>query len=232
MSAPTWAEPLLRLFYPARCLFCQKPVTGKGETVCPLCRTGGLPFTPTGARFAVPGGVCVAPFYYVEPVRELMHRYKFRGRYKLAEPMAAYMADAAEGLPGFDLVSWVPVSAKRLRQRGYDQAQLLARALAGRLWTPLVPTLRKTRDAPPQTGFNTPEARRTNVSGAFAALPKAVADKRILLVDDILTTGATLGACVECLYQAGARSVVCAAFARAGDFGSKTNEDSAVRRGK
>jgi ComF family protein len=223
-------EILLRLLYPTRCLFCRKLLEDKSETVCPACRAGGLPRTPEGARFPVPGSVCVAPFFYAEPARGLLHRYKFQGRYRLAGPMAAYMAGLAERLPACDLVSWVPVSAGRRRQRGYDQARLLARALAGLLWLPLRPTLRKSRDTPPQTGFNTPEGRRANVAAAFDALPGAARGKRILLVDDVLTTGATLGACVECLKTDGAALVVCAVFAYAGHFVEKTNEDSAAVR--
>ena len=114
----------------------------------------------------------------------------------------------------YEAVTWVPVSAKRLRQRGYDQARLLAeRACA--LWdTAPVRLLDKTVHNPAQSGLKEGAARRDNVRGVYrAADPDGTRGRRILLVDDICTTGATLAECARVLREAGAADVVCAAAA-------------------
>ena len=108
----------------------------------------------------------------------------------------------------------MPVSAKRLRQRGYDQARLLAES-ACRLWdTKPLPLLRKPVHNPAPAGLKEPAPRRANVQGVYTAPdPASVRDRRILLIDDICTTGATLAECVRVLREAGAADVVCAAVA-------------------
>ena len=114
----------------------------------------------------------------------------------------------------FDTVTWVPVSPRRLRQRGYDQARLLAES-ACRLWeTKPLPLLRKTVHNPAQSGLKEAAARRANVLGVYEAVdPERISGHRILLVDDICTTGATLAECARVLREAGAADVVCAAAA-------------------
>ena len=122
---------------------------------------------------------------------------------------------AAEHFSGaFDTVTWVPVSPRRLRQRGYDQARLLAES-ACRLWeTKPLPLLRKTVHNPAQSGLKEAAARRANVLGVYEAVdPERISGHRILLVDDICTTGATLAECARVLREAGAADVVCAAAA-------------------
>ena len=120
---------------------------------------------------------------------------------------------AAERFSGeFDTVTWVPVSKKRLRQRGYDQARLLAESACRRWDTKPVALLRKVADNPAQSGLTEAAARRANVLGVYEALPEA-AGKRVLLIDDICTTGATLTECVRVLKDGGAESVACAAVA-------------------
>ena len=109
-------------------------------------------------------------------------------------------------------MTWVPVSRRRLRERGYDQAELLAQA-AGRVWGVRPERLlEKVQDNPAQSGLESPEARRENVRNVYLALPDA-AGKRVLLIDDICTTGATLIECAQVLTQAGAAGVVCATAA-------------------
>ena len=123
---------------------------------------------------------------------------------------------AAERFGGeFDTVTWVPVSAARKRKRGYDQAELLSRA-ACRLWdTKPVRLLDKVRDNPAQSGIAEAEARTKNVSGVYR-VHGSPAGRKVLLIDDICTTGATLRECAAVLYQSGAAGVVCAAVALAG----------------
>ena len=123
---------------------------------------------------------------------------------------------AAERFGGeFDVVTWVPVSKKRLKERGYDQSELLARSACRRWGIRPVKMLRKIVDTPPQSTIEDAAARRANVLGAYEAVNvEEIRNSRILLVDDIFTTGATMGECVRVLKEAGAASVVCVAAAR------------------
>jgi ComF family protein len=135
---------------------------------------------------------------------------KYGGRPGLAEALGRRMADeAATRLGGatFDLVVPVPLSRARLRERGFNQAALLAAAIAARAGVPLdVRSLRRTRATPPQSG--SAAARAANVRGAFALRrPARIPDRRILLVDDVFTTGATARECARTLLAAGAGNV-------------------------
>lgn len=204
---------LLDLFFPPRCAFCGKiGVHG----VCPGCERG-LPRAETALREGAGFGKCAAPLKYEGIVRESILRYKFHGARSAAEGYGEILAQCvAEELSGeFDVVTWVPVSEKRRRKRSYDQACLLARATA-KVWNAEhVPMLRKRWDNPPQSGLGAPE-RRGNVIGIYEALnAETIRDTRILLIDDIITTGSTLSECVRVLKEAGAASVVCACLASA-----------------
>jgi len=107
---------------------------------------------------------------------------------------------------------------KRLRERGYDQAYLLARSTAKELGLPLTPTLHKQRNTQPQSGTGDAAKRRANIAGAYRMKRSAdVTGKRILRMDDIVTTGATLSECARVLGKAGAEQVVCATVARSAD---------------
>jgi predicted amidophosphoribosyltransferase len=146
-------------------------------------------------------------------------RLKFGGASASAEALGGLLAQcAAELLSGeFDTVTWVPVGRRRLRARGYDQARLLAEA-ACRLWdTKPLPLLNKPRDNPAQSGLTGPAARRANVLGVYQAEPALTRGRRILVIDDVVTTGATLGECAGELFRAGAAAVACAALTRTPD---------------
>lgn len=163
------------------------------------------------------GGVrCAAPLWYEGKVREGLLRFKFQGARAAAGPLGELVARcAAERFSGaFDVVTWVPVSRRRLRSRGYDQARLLAES-ACRLWEVRPEQLlQKITDNPAQSGLTEEAARRANVLGVYeAAEPERIQGCRILLVDDICTTGATLAECARVLREAGAADVVCAAAA-------------------
>lgn len=208
-------ERILNLLFPPKCPFCGKvqDVTG----ICPECEKGLPWISETEALREGPGGLrCAGAVWYEETVRDALLRLKFQGASELADPLGELVARcAAEQFGGeFDTVTWVPVSRKRLRKRGYDQAELLARS-ACRLWdTQPVRLLEKVVDNPPQSGIQDDAARRANVLGVYEAVGE-VSGKRILLIDDICTSGATLTECIRVLEEAGAERVVCAAAALA-----------------
>jgi ComF family protein len=144
----------------------------------------------------------------------VVHAFKYRGMTVLAGPMASLLADAAKWTP-VDLIVPVPLSGLRKRTRGYNQAELLARSLAAELGVPAQPrSLVRKQHTPPQARSADAESRRRNVAGAFACREASLAGRRVLLVDDVTTTGATLGACATALKLAGATSVHALAFAR------------------
>ena len=220
----SWGERVLDLLFPPRCPFCGRVLDRPG--ICPKCEAA-LPWTgeADGLRQGPGDFRCAAALRYEGLAREGLLHYKFRSTGAAARTLGELAARcAAERFSGqFDTVTWVPVSRKRLRRRGFDQAELLCRS-ACRLWgvTP-VRLLVKETDNPPQSGLREAAARRANVLGVYAPAPGAdIAGRRVLLMDDICTTGATLRECARVLRQSGAADVVCAVVAAAGtDRGPK-----------
>jgi ComF family protein len=177
------------------------------EFLCGACRrrAPGFDYARSAAR-------------YEDVMREALHAFKFRGRQALAAPLGELMVEATEGgLPvGVPtLVVPVPLHPRRQRERGFNQASLLARRV-GRAWRVPVrdDALVRAVATPSQTELDAP-ARRANVRGAFRVRrPDAVAGHHVLLVDDILTTGATLSECARCLREGGAATVGALTVAR------------------
>lgn len=206
---------LLNLLFPPRCPFCGK-LTDEHRTLCPACQSA-LPWTQgEEGEQTLPGGVrCASPLWYEGNAREGLLRYKFRGVSSASHVLGGLIADcAAERFSGeFDTVTWVPVGPKRLRSRGYDQSRLLAESACRRWDTQPEQLLYKPQDVPAQSGLSDPAARRANVLGVYEA-SLAAAGRRILLVDDVVTTGATLSECARVLRCAGALSVVCVTLAK------------------
>ena len=203
----------MNLLFPPKCPFCGKVQDVPG--ICPDCEKD-LPWIPGAEALREgPGGLrCAGAVWYEKTVRDALLRLKFQGASEIAEPLGELIARcAAEQFGGeFDTVTWVPVSKKRLRKRGYDQSELLARS-ACRFWDiQPVRLLEKKVDNPAQSGIHDGAARRANVLGVYEAVGD-VAGKRILLIDDICTTGATLIECTRVLEDAGAEQVVCVAAA-------------------
>jgi len=158
----------------------------------------------------------VAPWSYEGPARDLVLGLKFRGRPEAAGVLAAGLLEALEHarVPG-DLIVPVPLSPRRRRARGYDQARLLAVPVARALGLELaVHALRRRRHTAPQSGLP-PSARRRGPRGAFVARRARVEGRCVILVDDVLTTGATARACALALRAAGARAVTAAVACRA-----------------
>ena len=206
-------EKLLDLFFPPRCAFCRR--TGV-HGVCADCERT-LPYAKVQLCEGAGFGRCASPLLYEDAVRESLLRFKFHGAQSAAEGYGELLARcAAEELGGqFDTVTWVPVSKKREHERGYDQAQLLAEQASAHLCRGCVRLLEKRRGVRPQSGTGSPERRRANIAGAYRVIdPAAVAGKRVLLIDDIVTTGATLSECAKTLLLAGADDVCCATLAR------------------
>ena len=145
-------------------------------------------------------------------VRQAVHLLKYEGWWRIAEPVATAMQRLAPLEPAVVLVA-IPLSRRRQRQRGYNQSDRIARALGARLRLEVRPALlERTRDTMTQTAL-TPEARRANVVAAFSAGPAR--GTRVVLVDDVFTTGATLAAAATALAEAGATRVEAVTFARA-----------------
>lgn len=199
------------VLFPQRCLFCGA-VTAGGEPICADC-VKKRETEPCRRRFSLPGAgadglLILAPFPYQSGFRKTLHRFKFRKKTSLAEPIGAYMAAALTGEgAAADGVCFVPMTRKKERDRGYNQSELLAKAVAEKLGLPCLPLLEKLRETDTQHKLNKAQ-RRKNVKGAYRAKEKA-AGKTLLLVDDIVTTGATLCECAGELYTAGADRVIC-----------------------
>jgi ComF family protein len=171
---------------------------------------------------------------YGGPLRELIHLLKYQGMTPLAGPLGARMVEAARraecagAYAACDAVVAMPLDAIRRRDRGYNQAELLAREVARGLDRPLwTGACRRVRSTTPQAGLSRTQ-RRANVNGAFAAEPRRVADRTILLVDDVMTTGATLSACSRALFQAGARRILALTLAHTAEPFQNIPNDSVV----
>ena len=210
-------DRILDFFYPPRCAFCRALLrTGTGLWVCPSCLEKLPRLTKDEQRRDVRHTELVlAPLRYEGVVRESLLRYKFGGLTAYAAVYAEFLAKCIdENGISCDSITWVPLSRRRLRQRGYDQARLIAEELAKRLGLPCERLLVKRRHTRPQSGISDREKRKANAAGAYAILnAERVEGKRVLLVDDIVTTGATLASCAGVLADAGCTAVFGAAAA-------------------
>lgn len=205
--------------FPATCAGCGR----EGAPICDTC----LP--ALDARLGRPGGVLIgmpvdlpypvlqlewcAPFLGV--VRDALHAIKYRGERRLAGPLGAAVARRWERAgAGGDLIAPVPVHATRARQRGYDQAQLIAEEAARGLALPCARLLERHVETVAQFDLDRRQ-RATNVQGAFRLVtPQSLAGRWVVLVDDVMTTGATLAACATVLMDAGADGVSAVTVAR------------------
>ena len=206
---------------PANCVGCG----AEGPPICARCvpALDARLTSPGGTAIGLPGDVpepllqleWCAPFHGV--VRDALHAIKYQGEQRLAEPLGRAVARrwAAVGV-GADMVMHVPVHRDRERQRGYDQAGLIGRHAAEHLRLPFVPVLTRARATIAQFDLDRRDRAR-NVRDAFVVDPRAGAIVRgrwVLLIDDVVTTGATLGACATALETAGALGVSAITVAR------------------
>ncbi|MGC8874405.1 MAG: ComF family protein [Chloroflexia bacterium] len=220
-------QGLLDLLFPPRCVACRWPgswlcpacLSGVGRVEGPVCERCGRPLLRSGlCPSCRAGGLaldCVrAPFFFEGALQRAVHELKYRGRRVFAEPLgellAAYLASL--GWPVSTIVP-VPLHPRRERSRGYNQAALMARVVAGRLgWPVLERGLTRVRDTRPQVGLDR-EARLENVAWAFR-WEGSDPPGRVVLLDDVYTTGATMEACARTLRQAGVGEVRGVALAR------------------
>lgn len=208
---------LTDLLFPPRCPFCRAVL--EEEAICPDCQER-LPWLTGSQARRKPEHItlCASALSYEGAVRGCIRRYKFRrrrGYARLLGPLAAQCAHDHLPQP-FDLVSWPPLSAKGLRRRGFDQSRLLARAVAADRGMAETPLFQKRGSAAQQSRLKGSAARRANVLGAFSLSdPALVLGKSVLLVDDVVTTGATLSECARVLLTAGAKEVCAVTLASA-----------------
>jgi ComF family protein len=161
---------------------------------------------------------CLSPLRYGSGVRRAVHQYKYAKVAAYSVPLGKLVAQCVQdGLPGrADALTWAPLSKQRLRQRGFDQAEQLARRAGEVLSLPVVCALKKVRDTSPQSLLKDAAQRRANVLGAYVVRPDAdVSGMRLIVVDDVVTSGATLSECARALRQSGAAKVWCATLAQA-----------------
>lgn len=224
MDESSWPGPVCRncrLALPFVPLpVCDRCGAPSGAGRAPAClECADWPAALEGAR-----AVCILK----SPARELVHALKYQGWRGAGAFMGAQMAErATRAVREADCLVPVPTSARNKRRRGYNQAQVIARAMADALNKPLVECLERRRQSTTQTSLN-PAQRRANVSSAFALAPGSeceVAGCRVALVDDVLTTGATILAAVGALAPAAPVGVFACAFARAAPMSAPDHGD-------
>jgi ComF family protein len=238
----SWVVAALDLLFPAVCPLCQAALgAGRRDPLCgacwsaisrlrgPRCPGCGVPrlapaepAAPGLEGWSCPSCALRPPAFdyacsaavYAGALREVLHAFKFGGRRALARPLAALIVEEC-GLPaGVDALVPVPLAAGRERERGFNQARLIAERLAPALAVPVrARWLLRARPTRPQSDLGA-EERRANVRDAFRASP-AVAGRHVVVVDDVMTTGATAGECARALRMAGAERVGVLTVARA-----------------
>ena len=208
---------VLEWLFPRKCILCQELLAKEETDLCRRCRSG-QPMYRSGRKKIPHVTDLTALWMYEGAVRGSLHRYKFRGARHYAAGYGRLLAlRIQEELPRADLITWVPVSAKRRRERGFDQVELLALAVSEELGIPAEGLLEKFRDNQPNSALKTQPERRANVLGVYKAVqPERIRGKRVLLLDDIVTTGATASECARVLMTAGAEEILFAALAAAG----------------
>ena len=209
---------ILHLLFPPKCILCGKVLDRAETDLCHTCR-GEAPECPAGKQKRSFLDSWVAIWYYKGYIRKSVLRYKFRGARHYAHGYGRILAmKLQQNHPdGFDILTWVPISPIRRLTRGYDQVELLAKAVGAELGMEPVRTLRKIRHNPPQAGITGSAERRANVLGVYRVTdPALVRDRCVLLLDDVMTTGATAGEAARVLLTAGAKEVHLGCVAAAG----------------
>jgi len=202
---------MLSVIFPRKCVFCGLETGKSGTDICVSCRSS-LPWW--GGSEQVGDVMVTAPLLYEGSARRAMIGYKFYGRRSYAKTFGKLISVCVRnhyGL-GLDIISFVPLHWIRQWKRGYNQSKLMANEVGKELGIMVVPVLKKPSVRKANSKL-TAEARADSVKGAFRVCGD-VRGKRILLIDDVCTTGSTLSECSRVLYSAGAKEVVCATLCR------------------
>lgn len=207
---------LLRLIFPRRCIICRRFVE-RGH-ICPDCKGKE---TAVQRNFNIERGGSSrlmrvhAPHRYTGNYRKNIHRFKFDGVTDYARAIGQLIVDRVpeEAFEGVDFITFVPLNRDVRRRRGYNQAELIARAVAELKGIPVRDVLEKVKQNRPQHSLSA-SARKKNVKGVFA-VKEDIKGQNIILADDIITTGETMCECAKLLFRAGAGNVtgICAASA-------------------
>lgn len=217
-------EKILRAFFPERCPLCGKIIDLR-EYDCPDCRADVIklgrdacPFCGHDSDRCICGEgeivfsdfACV--YIYTGLIKAQIHQFKFRGNKALGKSLGDEMAYRLSECfldTDFDLVTYVPMSKKGLKERGYNQSEILAKRVGKKFFLPCEGVLQKVNETSKQHKLSA-EERMNNIKGAVALCGNAdIKGKTILLCDDVKTTGATLKECERVLYEGGARKVCC-----------------------
>lgn len=211
---------ILSLIYPPKCVFCGT-VIDKSD-ICEECEKT-LPFTKGDSIYQKFPFVdkCISPLYYKDYVRRAVLRFKFAGCSCYSRRLGGIMSECAENnldCGSIDMVSCIPLSRKRMHDRGYNQAELLAKEISKKVGVEYLPTLKKIRHNTAQSTIKDSKQRAANVIGAYGVIDaEEVKGKYILLVDDVVTTGSTVSECARILKKSGAKAVYCVTLARRED---------------
>ena len=211
---------ILSLIYPPKCVFCGT-VIDKSD-ICEECKKT-LPFTKGDSIYQKFPFVdkCISPLYYKDYVRRAVLRFKFAGCSCYSRRLGGIMSECAENnldCGSIDMVSCIPLSRKRMHDRGYNQAELLAKEISKKIGVEYLPTLKKIRHNTAQSTIKDSKQRAANVIGAYRVIDaEEVKGKYILLVDDVVTTGSTVSECARILKKSGAKAVYCVTLARRED---------------
>lgn len=205
----------LDLLYPRKCILCHQLPDDKGERferlgLCSMCLPSDHAFDPVHFKKEngreIPEWIHVS-FAYLEQLRFNLAELKYEGKREYGHFFGGWMAEEGEELrkKGFDYIAAVPLAEGREKKRGYNQARLMAEVISATWEIPLVDLLVRTRETPPQKDLGE-ELRRSNVQGAFSLSPgvdlRMLKGRRILLIDDIFTSGATMESCRETILKA------------------------------
>lgn len=211
------AEAVWNLLFPPKYILCGRVLEKEELDLCRSCRAEAPVCPQSGGKLSFLDS-WTAVWYYEGNVRNSLLRYKFHRARQYAAGYGRLLAMRllTQYPDGFDLLTWVPVSRLRKFIRGYDQVELLARSVGAELGMEPVAALRKIHHNRPQSGITGQAERRANVLGVYRVVsPETVQGKRILLLDDIITTGATAGECARVLLTAGAKEIHCGCVAAA-----------------
>ena len=211
---------MLDLLFPPKCPFCRRVLDDPKAPLCPACQPA-LPWLEKKEAFRKVDHTagCWSPLVYKDVVRDCIHRYKFTPIPAYGRPLGLLVAQCVLDHPEIeaDVVTWAPLSRKSLKKRGFDQARLLVETLGKECALPVEHLLEKTRETQQQSLLQSPSERKANALGAYQLREGVCAEgKKILLVDDVVTSGATLSACARTLKQGGAKEVWCVTLAQAG----------------